>query len=298
MKYSIGIDVGGTSVKLGVVNDKGKVLEKHKLPLNPKEPGLSIFKKLAKQINLYKKKYKLLGIGIGMPGILNAKKGELLSSSTTLNNWRHISITKSFEKLTNLKVKISNDANVAALAEAKYGKYKGVESLILLTLGTGVGGGIIAHKQLIQGNNGQGAELGHMSIDQNGRNCGCGRKGCLEAYASATALEADASKAFNKKIDAKKVFDLYKKGNKIAKKVIEQYITYLGNGLLNYCIIFRPEVILLSGGIANAGSVLLNPLKEYLKKNNYGIKGTAKVILDIASLSYDSGIIGAASLMF
>lgn len=294
---AIGIDVGGTNIKIGVVDSKGKVLKKEVVKVNPKEPGLSALKRIAKIINQFKKKYSVKGIGMGMPGILDFSTGELLYSSTTLNSWRHINIIDTLSKLTKLKVKISNDANVATLAESRFGKYKKVNSLILLTLGTGVGGGIIVNKHLIQGNNGQGAELGHMCINHDGRKCGCGRIGCLEAYVSAVALEKDASKAFKKDIDAKAVFSLYAKGNLIAKRVINDYITYLGDGLLNYCIIFRPEVILLSGGVANAGDLLIKPLNAYLKKHNYGIKGTAKVLVDIASLKYDSGIIGAASLI-
>ena len=151
--------------------------------------------------------------------------------------------------------------------------------------------------QLLEGNLGQGMELGHMSINHHGRKCGCGRIGCLEAYASATALASDAGKALKKKVDAKEVFRLAKNNNKIAKKVINDYVTYLGDGLLNYCVIFKPEVILLSGGVAKAGNALLNPLNTYLKKHHYGIKMTSPVKVDIASLKYDSGIIGAASLI-
>lgn len=295
---AVGIDVGGTNIKIGVVSKQGKIFAKEIIKVNPKESGLSALKKIANIINQYKKKYSLKGIGVGMPGILDLSTGKLLYSSTTLNSWKHINIVHVLNKLTKLKVKISNDANAAALAESRYGKYKNVNSLFLLTLGTGVGGGIIADKRLIQGNNGQGAELGHMCINFNGRKCGCGRIGCLEAYVSAEALKKDASIAFKRPIDPKTVFDLYKKNNSIAKKVINNYITYLGMGLLNYCIIFRPEVILLSGGIANEGNYLIKPLNNYLKKYYYGIKGTTKVIVDIASLKYDSGIIGAASLIF
>lgn len=294
---AVGIDVGGTTVKIGVVSNQGKVLKKAIIELNPKESGLVALKRISKIINQFKKEYPLKGIGIGMPGILDLNRGELLYSSTTLNSWRHINLINTLKKLTKLNVKMSNDANVAALAEARFGKYKKVNSLILLTLGTGVGGGVVVNKQLIEGNHGQGAELGHISINYQGRKCGCGRFGCLEAYVSATALEKDASKAFKKGIDAKTVWALYRKDNLVAKKVVNEYINYLGEGLLNYCIIFRPEVILLSGGIANVGDLLIKPLNQYLKKHHYGIKGTAKVIVDIASLKYDSGIIGAASLI-
>lgn len=295
--YALGLDVGGTAIKGGVINSNGKIVIKFSQPIDKNELGASALKRISVTINKLNKKYHLKGIGIGMPGILDLSKGSILLSSTTLNKWKNISITKTLEKYTKLKTKMSNDANVAALAEARFGKYKNANSLLLITLGTGVGGGVVMNHQLLEGNLGQGMELGHMSINQHGRKCGCGRVGCLETYTSATALACDASKALKKKVDAKEVFRLAKNNNKIAKKVINDYVSYLGDGLLNYCVIFKPEVILLSGGVAKAGNALLNPLNAYLKKHHYGIKMTGPVKVDIASLKYDSGVIGAASLI-
>lgn len=302
----VGIDVGGTSIKIGVVNQKGRILKKVSVAINPKEPGLTALSRLAKTINSFKKTYHVKGVGIGVPGILDLSRGEVLFSSTTLNSWHSINIVKTLTNLTHLKVVLNNDANVATLAEARFGKYKNKETLILLTLGTGVGGGIISRRKLFMGNKGQGAELGHISIDIHGRRCGCGRHGCLEAYASATALINDTKKILkkypnsllkNKKLNGKIIWDAYRKKDLAASIVIRNYIYYLGEGILNYCIIFRPDVILLTGGIANAGNLLLKPLREYVKKNHDGISGTAPVLLDFASLKYDSGIIGAASLV-
>lgn len=303
---AVGIDVGGTSVKIGVVNHKGEVIARTSFKINPKEPGLIALKRIANIIKKFKKKYPLKGIGVGMPGVLDLSRGMHLYSSTTLNSWCNINIVDTLAKLTNLKVALNNDANAATLAEARFGRYKHAESIILLTLGTGVGGGIVVNNKLIVGNKGQGAELGHISINMHGRKCGCGRRGCLEAYASATALVKDTIKRLKKypnsilnqkELSGKAIWDAYKKGDPLAAKVIEDYIHYLGEGILNYCVIFRPDVMLLSGGIANAGDLLLAPLRKYLRDNNEGIKGTAPVMLDLATLKYDSGIIGAASLV-
>lgn len=304
--HAIGIDVGGTSVKIGVVTNEGKVIDRDGFKINPKEPGLVALRRIADIISNFKKKYQLKGIGVGMPGILDLSKGMHLYSSTTLDSWCNIDIVTTLHKMTNLKVALNNDANVATLAEARFGRYKNAESIILLTLGTGVGGGIVVNGKLIMGNKGQGAELGHISINMRGRKCGCGRRGCLEAYASATALIKDTVKKLKKfsnsilnqkELDGKAIWDAYKKGDPLAAKVVNDYIHYLGEGILNYCVIFRPDVMLLSGGIANAGDLLLAPLRKYLRDNNDGIKGTAPVMLDLATLKYDSGIIGAASLI-
>ena len=182
----------------------------------------------------------------------------------------------------------------------------------MLTLGTGVGGGIIIDGKLFEGNEGKGGELGHTVIVVDGEQCTCGRKGCLEAYASATALIRDAKKAMrsNKRslmwkispdidlVGGKVPFEAAKQGDPTAIAVIDNYVKYLGEGILNYCNIFRPEVVVLSGGVANEGDYLLDKVKEYIKSYDYGMPGSPKVEVKVASLGYDSGKIGAACLVF
>ena len=256
------------------------------------------------------KKEEILGIGLGVPGAIDSVHG-ICSASNNLK-WHDLPIKRLMEEGTGIPVKITNDANAAALGEAKFGAGKEYDDIIMITLGTGVGGGIVVGGKLIEGNEGKGAELGHIVISMNGRQCTCGRKGCFEAYASATALIADTKVAMEKnpnskmhdfakqygKVDGRVAFDAAKAGDKAAIEVIDQYVVYLSEGLLNYCNIFRPQAIILSGGIANAGRFLLDKVDTYLKEHNYGFEGTPAVKVLVSELGYDSGKIGAAALFF
>lgn len=217
------------------------------------------------------------------------------------------------EKTTGIEVKVTNDATAAALGIAKFGVEREASSIIVLTLGTGVGGGIVINGQVYEGNQGKGAELGHSVIEIDGRPCTCGRRGCLEAYASATALISDTKEEMKKhpdslmwelvdgdltKVNGKTPFDAKIKGDSYAEEIINRYIKYLGEGVLNFCNIFRPEAIVLSGGIAQEGNSLLDPLIDYCKKRNYGFKRAPIVKITTSQMGYDLGIFGAASLFF
>lgn len=313
--FAIGIDIGGTSIKGAVVNDTGKVLTRFAMDVNKNASGEDEVNRfcdvMIKSINDYDNSIKLEGIGIGMPGILDMDKGVVITSPN-LPRWNGLHISKLISKRMGLPVYINNDANVATLGEARFGSGKEYSNLIMLTLGTGVGGGIIIDNKLYDGNKHQGAELGHMVIRVNGEKCGCGRRGCFEAYASATALIRDTKKEMDKcpdslmhdvskelgKINAKVVFEASRRGDKAAIRVMKRYVKYLSEGILNYCNIFRPEVVLLFGGVANEGDYLLDQVRHYLKNHKYGMKGSPKVELKVASLGYDSGKIGAACLVF
>lgn len=313
--FAIGIDIGGTSIKGAVVNDTGKVLTRFAMDVNKNASGEDEVNRfcdvMIKSINDYDNSIKLEGIGIGMPGILDMDKGVVITSPN-LPKWNGLHISKLISKRMGLPVYINNDANVATLGEARFGSGKEYSNLIMLTLGTGVGGGIIIDNKLYDGNRHQGAELGHMVIRANGEKCGCGRRGCFEAYASATALIRDTKKEMDKcpdslmhdvskelgKINAKVVFEASRRGDKAAIRVMKRYVKYLSEGILNYCNIFRPEVVLLSGGVANEGDYLLDQVRRFLKNHSYGMKGSPKVELKVASLGYDSGKIGAACLVF
>lgn len=313
--FAIGIDIGGTSIKGAIVNDTGKVLTRFAMDVNKNASGEDEVNRfcdvMIKSINDYDSSIKLEGIGIGMPGILDMDKGVVITSPN-LPKWNGLHISKLISKRMGLPVYINNDANVATLGEARFGSGKEYSNLIMLTLGTGVGGGIIIDNKLYDGNKHMGAELGHMVIRVNGEKCGCGRRGCFEAYASATALIRDTKKEMDKcpdslmhdvskelgKINAKVVFEASRRGDKAAIRVMKRYVKYLSEGILNYCNIFRPEVVLLSGGVANEGDYLLDQVRHYLKNHKYGMKGSPKVDLKVASLGYDSGKIGAACLVF
>ena len=310
----IGIDIGGTSIKGALVDSNGVVLHRFAMDVDKSNSGEKEVNRfcdvMSKSIKEYDPNIKVEGIGIGMPGILDMDKG-IVVSSPNLPTWDNFHLGDIISKRMGLPVYLNNDANVAALAEARFGSGKDYKDMIMLTLGTGVGGGIIVDNKLYDGHKHMGAELGHMVIRTGGNLCGCGRRGCFEAYASATALINDTKKEMEKhpeskmneiaanqgKINAKVPFLACKEGDKAGMRVVNRYVKYLSEGILNYCNIFRPEAVILSGGVANEGEYLLAKVRRYLKRHNYGMKGSPKVEIKIASLGYDSGKIGAACLV-
>ena len=310
---AIGIDVGGTSLKGATIRDGGEILDRFSLPTKSDLEPEKIIGDLCDIINnlLKEKNYseKVAGIGIAIPGTFNKETG-IINTCPNLPKWDGFHLKEFMEERCHLFVKIVNDADAAALGEAKFGSGKDVDYMLMITLGTGVGGGIVINKQLYNGNLGMGAEMGHMVIVKGGRQCGCGRKGCLEAYASATALIKETERMMKEHpesllnkyakelgiIDARVAFLAEKDGDKYAKEIVDEYVMYLSEGLLNYCNIFRPNMIVLSGGVANEGENLLNRVRTYLKNNNYGMKNAPVVEIKQASLGYDAGKIGAAAL--
>ena len=311
---AIGIDIGGMSIKGAAVDSNGRVYEKFSMPFIKGEPGEETIRKLAEIVKEYIAanglENKIVGIGLGSPGTLDIKNG-IVNYANNLG-WENLHVADIFHEILPYPVRLTNDANAASLGEAKYGAGKSYDSIIMLTLGTGVGGGIIINGKLYEGNEGKGAELGHSVIVVDGEQCTCGRKGCLETYASATALIRETKKAMHSNrrslmwkvcpdidlVGGKVPFEAAKQGDKTAIDVLDNYIKYLGEGILNFCNIFRPNVIVLSGGIANAGDYLFDRVNKYIKDRNYGYKMTPKVKVVPAELGYDSGKIGAAALFF
>ena len=311
---AIGIDIGGTSIKGAAVDSNGRVYEKFSMPFIKGEPGEETIRKLADIVKEYIAanglEDKIVGIGLGSPGTLDIEHG-IVNYANNLG-WNDLHVADLIHETLPYPVRLTNDANAASLGEAKYGAGKSYSTIIMLTLGTGVGGGIIINGQLFEGNEGKGGELGHTVVVVDGEPCTCGRKGCLEAYASATALIRETKKAMrlNKRslmwkispeidlVDGKVPFEAAKKGDDTAIKVLNDYVKYLGEGILNYCNIFRPNVIVLSGGVANAGPFLFDRVNAYIKERNYGYKSTPEVKVVPAELGYDSGKIGAAALFF
>ena len=309
---ALGIDIGGTSIKGAAVYDDGKMLDVFSLPVIKGDSGETTINKLIDIVEKYIKDQgitkDIVGIGIGIPGLLDINKGIVVKSNNL--NWEDLPIVEMFKARLPYPVRIANDANVAAYGEAIYGAGKGVPYVVMLTLGTGVGGGIVLDGQLYEGNKGQGAELGHIIVQFGGRECTCGRKGCLERYASATALVIDTKEAMEKhpeslmhkiaqehgKIDGRIAFMAARQGDPAGLAVVEQYIYYLSEGILNYCNIFRPNVVILSGGIANEGDYLFDKINAYIEKERYGFPRSPAVKVVPAKLGYDSGKIGAAAL--
>ena len=312
--YAIGVDIGGMSMKIGLVNERGVVVDTVIVPTNQHDPfdvtinnlNNGIKELLAKQ-NLYPDDVN--GIGIGVPGVVNLRTG-CVDSAANLH-WEYVPLKKMVEEGTGIQVRLTNDANAAALGEARFGFKWKFPNVVMLTLGTGVGGGLIVDGKLYEGNEGKGAELGHTTLIMGGKPCNCGRKGCVEAYASATALMNITREAMERhkdsslwkmcdgdlaKINGKMSFDACKEGDQAGVEAIDEYITYLGETIINFNNIFRPNAFILSGGVAKQGDYLIERLKEYCARFDWGYKNTPVPELLIATLGYDSGIVGAASL--
>ncbi len=314
--YNIGVDLGGTNIAIGIVDENYKIVLKDKVPTRTERDTSEIIDDMA---NLCKSLVERLGItfddigyaGIAAPGSIDPVNGVVRYSNNI--NMADYPIADELKKRIPLKkVYVENDANAAALAEAKAGAGKGLNDVIMITLGTGVGGGIVIGGKLYSGFNYAGAELGHTVIEANGRACTCGRKGCFEAYSSATGLINMTKEKLQETKDTimwemvggdiantsgRTAFDASRKGDKAGQEVVDMYIGYLACGLANMINIFQPEVLCIGGGVCGEGDYLLNPLKELIKANTYGYERQERnTELKIAELGNDAGIIGAASL--
>ncbi|MDK2934609.1 MAG: glucokinase [Clostridiales bacterium] len=309
----IGIDLGGTNIAVGLVDEHGRILHKDSIPTYADRDYADILKDMAqlslkviKDVNYTIKDIK--SIGIGSPGTPNKKEGVLVYA----NNFKfhNAPMRAEIQRYIDLPVYIDNDANCAALAEAIAGAAQDANHSITITLGTGIGGGIIIDKKIYSGFNDSGAELGHMVIHVDGEQCTCGRKGCWEAYASATALIRQTKQAAKEnpesminelvgndldKINGKTAFDAARSGDKTGEKVVKDYIKYLAEGIVNVINIFQPEVLAIGGGICKEGDYLLNPLKELVQKHVY-CTDIPQTKIKTALLGNDAGIIGAAML--
>jgi len=311
MKYYAGLDLGGTFVKGGIVDEKGNILIAGKVPTGKERHYSEIAADMANLIKDLAKKANIsmddvIAVGIGSPGTIDSKNGVIYYSNNIA--WNNVPLCAEIEKNLNKKAFVTNDANAAALGESWVGAGKKYNSIVFITLGTGVGGGVIIDRKLFEGFRSAGAELGHAVIKMGGEKCTCGRRGCFEAYASATALIRQTKTAMNKdktsklwqvvegdleKVEGKTVFDGIALGDKTAKKVLNNYIKYLSEGLANIINEFRPQAIVLGGGVCGAGDVLLKPLKRKINKIVYGGVKYAPVKVEIASLGNDAGLVGA-----
>ena len=308
-KYVFGVDVGGTTVKMGLFDMNANVLEKWEIPSITANGGERVLPDIADSIS--KKMYELeidkeevAGVGIGVPGPVDAQgtvyKTANLGWDTVFN------IPEEFKKHLDLPVMAGNDANVAALGEMWQGGGKGYKDLVVVTLGTGVGGGIICNGQMVTGANGAGGEIGHIHVEDNEtEECGCHNIGCLEQYSSATGiarlarkrLEKDQAESVlrNREVTAKAVWDAVKFGDKVAIEVAEQFGEYLGKGLAAIAGVVNPEVFVIGGGVSKAGEVLFEYIKPYYMQ--YAFRGCRDAQFALAKLGNDAGIFGAAKLI-
>lgn len=309
MKKYIGVDIGGMSIKIGLVNEEGSLLDK--TVVKTESGAESVIKSLGEGLVAFLEKNGLTekdveGVGIGCPGAVTGKTGVVEYSNNL--GWKNVRLVYGLKKYVDVPFKLSNDANVAALGEVIFGAAKGYENVVMFTLGTGVGGGIIIDKKLYEGNESKGAELGHAVLVLGGEECTCGRKGCIEAYCSASALIRDTKRAMLADTDSKMweyanndinnvngrtAFAMARENDESALKVVNDYIMYLSESIMNYCNIFRPEAFVLGGGICGEGKFLIDRIVKYCEERHYGYQGTPAVKILTATLGNDAGIIGA-----
>ncbi|MRH43128.1 ROK family glucokinase [Aquibacillus halophilus] len=311
--YFIGVDIGGTTVKIAIINNIGDILNKWEILTNKDNSGASIPNDIWISLDenlgeLHIDKNQIHGIGVGAPGFVDTETGNV---SLAVNiGWKDFDLGPQLEKLSNLPVFVDNDANIAALGENWKGAGNLADFLIAVTLGTGVGGGIIANGKIINGFNGTAGEIGHLTVEPGGAPCNCGRRGCLETIASATGIVRQANNVLNTEsnsmikehyklhgeITAKDVFDLAKKGDSQASEIVEKITDFLGLAIANAATLINPSKIVIGGGVSKAGAQLLVPLRQSF--TNYALPRISEECeFVIAQLGNDAGVIGGAYLV-
>lgn len=307
--YAFGVDIGGTTVKIGLFDKEGCVLDKWEIPTVKDNEGTSILPDVAQSL-LDKMKEKgiekedIMGIGVGAPGAVNSE-GTIVGGAVNLG-WKPFNIPRALSAYIDVPVKAVNDANAAAFGEMWQGGGKGCNNMVAVTLGTGVGGGIITDGCILTGAAGGGGEIGHIHInDEETESCGCKNKGCLEQYASATGIARLAKRRLAKDdapsvlreggISAKTVFDAVKAGDRVAIEIAEEFGMYLGKGLANVANVVNPEIFVIGGGVSKAGEILLTFVEPEFQKYAFSACRNAKFAL--AKLGNDAGIYGAAGLV-
>ncbi len=307
-KYAVGVDIGGTTVKLGLFDREGRVLEKWEIPTDKREQGCHILPDIAasirdKMTSMNIDSSDIQGVGVGAPGPVD-DEGTVYKAVNL--GWDVINISQVLGSCLDLPVKAANDANVAAFGEMWQGGGKGHDNIVAVTLGTGVGGGIIVNGSILTGATGAGGEIGHIHIeDEETESCGCENHGCLEQYASATgvvrlarrrlAQDQEPSVLRGGELSAKAVWDAVKAGDRVAVQIAERFGEYLGKGLAAVAAVVNPEVFVIGGGVSKAGTVLFDYIRPAYEK--YAFHGCRNAEFALATLGNDAGIFGAAGLI-
>ena len=308
-EYCFGIDVGGTTIKCGLFDVKGELLDKWEIPTRTENNGSAILPDVADTVSAKIKERgidrdEIVGEGIGVPGPVN-EAGEVPGAVNL--HWGYVHLVDQLEKLTGLTVKAGNDANVAALGEMWKGGGAGSHNVVMVPLGTGVGGGIIVDSKIVTGAHGAGGEIGHIHVtDSVEKKCNCGNKGCLEQVASATGIAYLANRRLKKdddpsslsassRITAKTVFEAVKAGDEVALEIADEFGKYLGMGCANVANVADPEVFVIGGGVSKAGTIILDYIKKYYAE--YAFMPCKNAEFALAELGNDAGIYGAAKLL-
>ena len=306
----IGIDLGGTNIAVGAVDDGHAIVSRVSVPTLAYRPAAEVVGDMGDAVEAALAKAGLSigdcrSIGIGSPGTCNSAAG-VVERAYNLG-WDHVPVCRMLEERFHVPCRLSNDANCAALAEQVAGAAVGHDNVVLITLGTGVGGGIVADGQLLEGVGGTGAEVGHTVLVLDGEDCTCGRKGCWEAYASATALIRQGKRAaaaqpesllagYGEGLTGKDVFDAASAGDAAAQAVVDRYCVYVAAGITDLVNILGPEKVLIGGGISRQGERLLAPIRAYVAANCFGGHDRTPPVIECARLGNEAGIIGAAAL--
>lgn len=313
MAYSLGIDIGGTNIKAGVVDDDYNIISSSKIKTDSSLGSGEVLKKVteagkaavsASKIPLSEIKW----VGMGCPGTCNPETG-LVEYSNNLK-WENVPLQKTVSDALKLPAYIENDANAAALGEYYAGAAKDTKSAVIITLGTGLGAGIIINGRLFSGSNYAGAEIGHTVLNPSGDQCTCGRKGCFETYCSATALVKYTKRAIEKypdsvlakiaaeegRVSGRTAFNAARAGDEHGREIVDNFIAYLACGLINTINVFQPDILCIGGGVSNEGDNLLIPLKEKISKEIYSKNSKHNTQIALCSLGNKAGIIGAALL--
>ena len=308
-KYGFGVDIGGTTIKMGFFETDGKLLDKWEIKTNTANGGAEILSDIAKSIDnkLAQEgisKADVQGAGVGVPGPV--RSAGIVNRCVNLG-WGVVNVAEELGALTGLTVKVGNDANVAALGELWQGGAKGCTDAVMVTLGTGVGGGVIVDGKIVAGFHGAGGEIGHITVNPDEiEACNCGQYGCLEQYASATGIVRMAKRKLAKTDDAtvlrnyepltaKDIFDEAKAGDAVAKELVNELGAILGSALSNLAVVVNPEVIVIGGGVSKAGAILIDTVAEHFKENAfYALKDTR---FELATLGNDAGIYGCMAML-
>ena len=307
--YRIGIDLGGTNIAVGVVNDRYEIVARRSVPTGAERPAEEVIRDMGDAVEEALRQAGLTAadcasMGVGSPGACDPQTGVVKRAYNL--NWFDVPVCRMLHQRFGIPVRLGNDANCAALAEVVAGAAVGCQDMVLITLGTGVGSGIISRGKILSGLRGGAGEAGHMLLVLDGEPCTCGRRGCWEAYASATALirqgkaaaAAHPASLLNRYPDltGRDVFDAADAGDAAAQAVLERYYVYVAAGITNLVNILSPEMVLIGGGISRQGERLLAPVRRYVAANCFGGDARPQPVIQAARLGNEAGIIGAAAL--
>lgn len=302
----LGIDIGGTSVKIGLVTNEGEVLYSDNYNVSFDNYETPIFETVKSSIEIFLnknsiKRQELKGIGVSATGQINSNTGTVVGVGGNIKNWCGAEIKKELEEIYNVKTTVINDANSMVIGEQWIGKGKDYRNIIGITIGTGVGGGIIVDSKILLGNIGIGGEIGHFSINYEGKDCTCGNRGCYEQYASMTALIKEVKKNYNSidnfnynvnEINGKIIFDEIEKGNEKLEIIIKGWIQKIGQGLVSLGHIFNPEIIIIGGAVSKQEKLFIDPLRKYVL-NQVMSRFAENLKIEAAELENQAGLVGA-----